>query len=146
MNKDATSELMHPQCLQCDALCCRYYCLAIPQPQTYEDFDEVRWYLMHAGSSVHVDFDGDWWLKVHSPCQMLRQTPAGPRCVAYDDRPIACRALHPDRCHFSQGEPQYDQEFRTAEELDAFAQAMLGEDEYLRQQALARQQAGSEET
>jgi len=132
---------MHPQCQQCQALCCRYYCLSIPQPQTYEDFDEVRWYLMHEGNSVHVDFDGGWWLRVDSPCRMLESTADGFRCRDYPNRPLACRALSPDRCHFSLGEPQYDQEFRSAEELDEFARRMLGEEAYQRRQTRARRKA-----
>lgn len=129
------------RCRQCDALCCRYYCLAIPMPQRYEDFDEVRWYLLHEGNSVHVDMDGGWWLRVESPCRQLVATPQGLRCGSYDERPLVCRALHPDRCHFSQGEPQYDQDFRTAAQLDEFARQMLGDRTYDRQKSRARKQA-----
>lgn len=70
-------------CEFCDAKCCRYFALPIDKPTTFEEFDYVRWYLLHERASVFVE-NGDWFLLVHTPCKEL-----GPdnRCQIYETRP-----------------------------------------------------------
>ncbi|MCU0231484.1 MAG: hypothetical protein MUC67_08915 [Acidobacteria bacterium] len=44
-----------PPCHRCVALCCRYYALEIDAPEDEEDFEQIKWYLIHGKSWVFVD-------------------------------------------------------------------------------------------
>ncbi|MFP4434386.1 MAG: YkgJ family cysteine cluster protein [Planctomycetota bacterium] len=111
------------QCSQCDGKCCKYFCLEIDEPDTYEEFEDVRWYLCHGDVSVHIDEDGDWYLSVMNACRFLDDAN---RCTIYEDRPLICRTYSQDGCDFTQGDYQYQQLFHTPEELDAYAEKTLG--------------------
>jgi len=129
---------MEAQCTKCEAKCCRYFCSAIDQPHTYEDFEEVRWYLAHKGISVHVDVEGGWWIMVANRCRMLRKTPVGWRCKDYENRPLICRHFSPESCDFTLGDLQVDELFETPGELEAYARRMLGERQFDKARAKAR--------
>lgn len=129
---------MDEQCGQCDSSCCRYYCFEIDKPDTYEEFEDVRWYLTHAKTSVHIDEDGDWCILIENPCTWLEQTPRGLRCRNYEHRPLICRKFSPASCEFTRGGYDYEELFETPEQLEAYARRMLGEEAYEQAQAAAR--------
>ena len=108
-------------CEFCDAKCCRYFALPIDKPATFEEFDYVRWYLLHEGASVFVE-DGDWFLLVHSPCKEL-----GPdnRCRIYETRPQICREYSTTRCEYDDLFV-FEQYFETPEQVEEYAVATLG--------------------
>jgi Fe-S-cluster containining protein len=108
-------------CEFCDAKCCRYFALPIDKPSTFEEFDYVRWYLLHEGASVFVE-DGDWFLLVHSPCKEL-----GPdnRCRIYETRPQICREYSTARCEYDDLF-LFEQYFETPEQVEEYAVATLG--------------------
>lgn len=122
-----------PPCHACSALCCRYYALELDPPEDKEDFDTFRWYLMHGTRSWIWYEDGDWYLQVDDACRFL-----GPsnECTIYDKRPQICRDYglpegreNPDDplCdYFSQG-IHHDLEFRTPEEIEAYAEKFLAQ-------------------
>lgn len=108
-------------CEFCDAKCCRYFALPIDKPSTFEEFDYVRWYLLHEGASVFVE-DGDWFLLVHSPCKEL-----GPdnRCQIYETRPQICHEYSTARCEYDDLFV-FEQYFETPEQVEEYAVATLG--------------------
>jgi Fe-S-cluster containining protein len=108
-------------CEFCDAKCCRYFALPIDKPSTFEEFDYVRWYLLHERASVFVE-DGDWFLLVHSPCKEL-----GPdnRCRIYETRPQICREYSTARCEYDDLFV-FEQYFETPEQVEEYAVATLG--------------------
>lgn len=108
-------------CEFCDAKCCRYFALPIDKPATFEEFDYVRWYLLHERASVFVE-DGDWFLLVHSPCKEL-----GPdnRCRIYETRPQICREYSTTRCEYDDLFV-FEQYFETPEQVEEYAVATLG--------------------
>jgi Fe-S-cluster containining protein len=108
-------------CEFCDAKCCRYFALPIDKPSTFEEFDYVRWYLLHEGASVFVE-DGDWFLLVHSLCKEL-----GPdnRCRIYETRPQICREYSTARCEYDDLFV-FEQYFETPEQVEEYAVATLG--------------------
>ncbi|MFB3893462.1 MAG: YkgJ family cysteine cluster protein [Phycisphaerae bacterium] len=112
--------------MKCQARCCRYFGVPLGRPETYEDFDEVRWYLLHRGVSVYIDAEGDWGMRVENRCRMLRKTPRGWRCVAYGRRPLVCRRFAPATCEFTRGFHEVEEHFASAAELEAYASRMLG--------------------
>jgi Fe-S-cluster containining protein len=118
---------MHKQCRLCNARCCRYFCFPIDTPCTREDFDQVRWYLVHEHVQVHIDPAGDWWMFVENRCRWLEETNAGPRCANYGRRPLICRGFSPRTCDFTMGPYATQRQFDTADELEAYACELLGE-------------------
>ena len=42
-------------CEYCTAKCCRYFALPIETPTTKEDFEFIRWYLLHERATVFTD-------------------------------------------------------------------------------------------
>ncbi|MBR4834642.1 MAG: YkgJ family cysteine cluster protein [Thermoguttaceae bacterium] len=108
-------------CEFCDAKCCRYFALPIDKPSTFEEFDYVRWYLLHEGASVFVE-DGDWFLLVRTPCKEL-----GPdnRCRIYETRPQICREYSTTRCEYDDLF-LFEQYFETPEQVEEYAVATLG--------------------
>ena len=91
-------------CHNCTGLCCRYMALPIETPEDREDFDDIRWYLVHKGVSVFVE-DGDWYLNIENRCKYL--SAKDHRCKIYAKRPQICRdfpdnplALLPSGCGY----------------------------------------------
>src|SRR5574339_211127 len=74
-------------CSYCTGKCCRYFALPIETPTTWEDFDHIRWFIMHGKTSIFVD-DDTWYLCVYGDCEHLLPDN---RCGHYDERPQVCR-------------------------------------------------------
>ena len=74
-------------CDHCAAKCCRYFALPIDKPKEWEDFDYIRWYLLHERAAVFVEEDC-WYLLVQNRCKHLRDDHL---CDIYDTRPQICR-------------------------------------------------------
>lgn len=108
-------------CPYCQALCCRYYALAIDTPETWKDFEHIRWYLLHRRTSVFVE-DGTWYLLIHERCQRLRDDNL---CAAYATRPKICRDYKASNCEYDD-QGVYDQYWETPEQIEEYAEAVLG--------------------
>ena len=107
-------------CEHCTAKCCRYFALPIDTPETREDYDFIRWYLMHGRASVFVE-DDTWYLTIHADCQHLQDDN---RCGIYDERPQICRDYSTVDCEFDDDEC-YEKLFETAEQIWEYAEAVL---------------------
>ncbi len=103
-------------CVTCGAKCCQYFCFQIDTPETVEQYEDIRWFLLHEGVSVHID-EGDWYMSVMKPCYRLQDG----RCTIYEDRPLICRKYSTDNCDYTAGDYGYEKEFRTPEEIEAYA-------------------------
>ncbi|MFA6135349.1 MAG: YkgJ family cysteine cluster protein [Phycisphaerae bacterium] len=113
---------MSLECRACQAKCCRYFCFEIDTPETFNEFEDIRWYLLHEGATVHID-DGCWFIAIANKCRNL-----GPdwRCTDYENRPTICRTYEQDDCDATPGAYGYEQLFTTGEEIDAYARKTLG--------------------
>ena len=47
-------------CEFCTAKCCRYFALPIDLPETIDEWEFVRWYLLHDAASV-FQYEGSWY-------------------------------------------------------------------------------------
>ncbi|MBD3419863.1 MAG: YkgJ family cysteine cluster protein [Chitinivibrionales bacterium] len=87
---DEEKRMQHYQklCKKCTALCCRHVALNIEKPTTKQDYDNIRWYLMHKNVHVSIDHENEWLLEFVTDCEYL-----GPRneCTNYENRPKVCR-------------------------------------------------------
>jgi len=114
-------------CDRCTALCCRYFALGIDEPETPEEFDDIRWYLAHENVHVFIE-DDEWYLSVQTRCQNLQDDN---KCGIYEDRPKICREYSTDNCDYYTGQYDFEQYFTQPEQLEAYAQSLLG-DKYTR--------------
>lgn len=107
-------------CEYCTARCCRYFALPIDTPTNYEDFQYIRWYLLHGQATVFVD-DEVWYLMVHTDCKHLQEDH---RCGIYETRPQICRDYTTDNCEY-EDDWVYDQYFETPEQIEEYQEATL---------------------
>ncbi len=107
-------------CDYCTARCCRYFALPIEKPSTWEDFNNIRWYMMHGSVSVFVD-DGTWFLMVHADCKHLLPDN---RCGTYETRPDICREYSTDNCEYDD-DSRFDMLFEAPEQIWEYAHAVL---------------------
>lgn len=103
------------KCGRCTALCCRYFALEIDAPDEPDDFENLRWYLIHEDVQLFIN-NGDWYLQVFRKCTWLG---SDNKCSRYDDRPRICREYDDDWCDFD-GETEGDRNFRSIAELEAY--------------------------
>jgi Fe-S-cluster containining protein len=108
-------------CDHCTAKCCRYFALEIDTPGNFEDYDFIRWYLLHDFATVFID-DGTWYLLVHTECRHLQPDN---RCGAYETRPQICRDYSTKNCEY-EDDATYDGYFETAEQVEEYMEAVLG--------------------
>lgn len=103
-------------CEHCTGYCCRYIALPIDTPETREDFDSVRWYLIHDGIGAFVE-DGAWYLTIQTNCRHLQPDF---RCGIYETRPQICRDYSTDNCDYHSGDYGWSHHFSAPEHLDDY--------------------------
>ena len=75
-------------CDNCPAYCCRYVSVEIDAPTTLDDFDEIKWMVMHENVTVYKDNEGDWIVNFRTRCKNLKHDTL---CGIYETRPQMCR-------------------------------------------------------
>lgn len=120
--KPTREELRPGECLcdHCVGKCCRYFSLQIDTPETWDDYDTIRWFLTHGQTVVYVD-QGKWYLLVLTKCQYLR---ADNRCGIYLNRPKICREYTTDGCEY-ETDWEFERLFESPEQIWEFAEAVL---------------------
>ena len=108
-------------CNHCGAKCCRYFALPLDPPETWKEFDFIRWFLLHDHASLFTEDDG-WYLLVHTPCKHLREDNL---CGIYLTRPSICRDYTTAKCEY-EDEWVYDHYWETSEQVEEYAEAVLG--------------------
>ena len=94
---------LHTCAVECGAACCHYVTVPLDTPRSNEDFDNLRWYLMHEDTHAYK-FEGDWVLLVDRRCRHLLPNNV---CGAYEKRPQVCKDHEPTDCEHV-AEVQYD--------------------------------------
>lgn len=108
-------------CDYCDGNCCRYFALPIDKPENYQEFDFIRWFLLHENASVFRD-GGDLFLLVHNKCKNLGDEN---RCHVYSKRPQICRDYSSAKCEYMEQNP-YEGYFEVSDQVEEYAEAVLG--------------------
>ncbi len=111
-------------CEHCTGQCCRYLALPIDAPEDREEFDDIRWYLLHKGVSVFVE-DGEWYLYLAADCRHLLPDH---RCGLYETRPRICRQYTTENCDYHSGEYGWEQHFTCPEHLDEYAREFFAKE------------------
>jgi len=107
-------------CDYCTAKCCRYFALPIETPETYEDYEFIRWFLLHDRATVFKE-DDDWYLLVHTECEHLQPDNL---CGIYDTRPQICRDYSTKDCEY-EDDWTYDFYLETADQVAEYTEAVL---------------------
>ncbi|HWE39773.1 MAG TPA: YkgJ family cysteine cluster protein [Isosphaeraceae bacterium] len=107
-------------CDHCSGKCCRYFSLPIETPESWDDYDSIRWYLAHGRTLVYVE-DATWYLVVMTRCKYLT---ADDRCAIYWSRPKICREYTTDECEYD-SDWSFEKVFETPEQLWEYAEAVL---------------------
>jgi uncharacterized protein len=101
------------KCGQCGH-CCSYVTVHIDEPEDKEDWEAIRWYVIHDDVIVFVDNEGDWLVEFKTKCSAIKNNGD---CGIYENRPDVCRNHDPDNCeHNGEGE-SYELIFRTEEDV-----------------------------
>lgn len=108
-------------CEFCSAKCCQYLSLPIDKPKTWEDYDNLRWYLAHQDITIFVE-DGTWYILMQRPCRHLG---SDNRCGLYDDRMQICRDYSTEACEYDE-DYLYEKVFENDEQIWDYAEAVLG--------------------
>lgn len=108
-------------CDYCSAKCCRYFTVAIEEPETRADFDMIRWYLVHEHTTIFVE-EGAWYLLVHAVCKNLQEDN---RCGIYSTRPKICASYSTENCEYDD-DYTYEQYFETAQQMNDYIDARFG--------------------
>lgn len=106
-------------CEYCTAKCCRYFALPIEEPETFKDYEFIRWFLLHDRASVFKE-DDDWYLLVHTKCKHLGDDN---RCGIYETRPQICRDYTTKNCEY-EDDWTYDFYLETPEQVAEYAEAV----------------------
>ena len=106
-------------CDHCTAKCCRYYALPLDTPTDAQDFDFIRWFMIHGQTCVFTE-DKSWYLLVYNECQHLQ---ADGRCGIYLTRPQICRDYSTDECEF-EDRYVYDRYFEVADQIVEYQEAV----------------------
>ena len=107
-------------CTYCPAKCCQYYALPIDKPTDWQDFDYLRWFLLHEGATLFIE-EGTWYLMAYARCKHLGREN---HCLIYQQRPQICRDYGTDDCEY-EDDWVYDHYFETAEQVEEYAEAVL---------------------
>lgn len=102
-------------CEGCDH-CCRYIAMSIPNPRTKRHFEEIRWYVLHEGVSVYIDWEGDWGIEFRTNCTWLKDG----RCTHYALRPHLCSDYDPAECERYVTSPSEKILIRNEQDLDRY--------------------------
>jgi Fe-S-cluster containining protein len=97
--------------------------LPIETPDTPEEFEYIRWYLLHEGATVFIE-DASWYLLVHARCKHLGDDRL---CKTYETRPQICRDYSTKDCEY-EDDWVYDHYFETAEQVTEYAEAIAAFD------------------
>jgi uncharacterized protein len=107
-------------CDHCTAKCCKYFALPLETPTEPQDFDYIRWFLLHHGATVFTE-EGTWYLLMYSTCKHLQDDQ---RCGIYETRPQICRDYSTDNCEY-EDDWVYDQYFETPEQVEEYREVVL---------------------
>lgn len=92
----------HP-CNGCVAPCCRILMLPHKRPETWLDFDYIRYVLGFRHLEVFIDTDGDWHIAVIESCQHLDEETSTCTVFGTNRRPRVCSNYPPDDCWYQRG-------------------------------------------
>ncbi len=121
--KQTKKSKMTTACQKCQGKCCRYFALPIEDPEDWDDYDDIRWYLCHENVTVFVE-DGEWYLNVKNKCRYLSEKDF--RCGNYELRPHICRKYDTEACDLTGDGYDYELHFEDDKQMEAYMKIKFG--------------------
>ena len=109
-------------CDYCTAKCCRYFALPVDAPEDFEDFEFIRWFLLHERAAIFRE-GKTWYLLVHNVCRHLQPDN---RCGIYDTRPQVCRDYSTKDCEY-EDDWTYEFYLERPEQVGEYTEAVVQE-------------------
>ena len=98
-----------------DSACCKDVTVEIDEPDTLEDWDEIRWMVAHDKVAVYMDQEDDWVVEFKTPCTNIDNKG---KCLVYGKRPKTCIEHPLDSCIYN-GEGKVEQiRFETMDQVE----------------------------
>jgi len=117
VNKLIQKNIPMVDCKKC-GVCCSYIMVDLKEPKNKEEYDFIRWYLLHKNVVVYISNEDEWSIEFITPCKWLGSENT---CTNYDKRPEICRKYHPEQCDKHIGpDKEFKHIFRTPEEFMDF--------------------------
>ncbi len=104
-------------CTECKAECCRDVSVELDKPETFDDFETVKWFLAHKNVLVYIDHEGDWLVEFQTDCKNLDENG---KCKVYNKRFNICRGHDPSECIVNGSGDFFKKVFRTSEDVDKY--------------------------
>ena len=124
MSTKKTEGYKKTMCTKCTGLCCRYFAHPLEDPEDWDDFDDIRWYLTHEDVTVFVE-DGDWYINVKNKCRHLSETDY--KCTIYDKRPKICRGYTEETCDLTGDNYDYELHFVNDTQMEEYMKIKFGQ-------------------
>lgn len=112
------------QCDKCSGLCCKYFALPLDDPEDWDDYDDIRWFLCHENIEVFVE-DDDWYINVKNKCKHLADKDS--KCDMYDIRPKICRGYKMSDCDYTGKEYDYELHFTNDRQMEEYMKIKFGD-------------------
>ena len=95
--------MVEKNCKSCDGACCKYVAMEVDCPENLEDFENIKWYVIHENVQVYVEEDGTWNVEFLTPCKYLMEDR---KCSIHEvfaensevKRPKICRDFTTEEC------------------------------------------------
>lgn len=119
-SKEQKQYLIHNRCDTCAALCCRYIILPLDKPEEDDDFDTIKFYILHENIEVYIDTEDAWNILVITKCKNLTDEST---CRDYENRPDMCRHYDNSCCSldiYLHKPTDVKFLFRTVEDLESY--------------------------
>jgi uncharacterized protein len=100
--------------------CCNYIVITIPKPKTTEDFELIKWYLLHNNVYVYIDKEDAWCVEFITVCNAKDKVTK--LCSLYEKRPKICRdydEVKKRNCSYY-GNNIYKKRFFTIDDIDKY--------------------------
>lgn len=114
-------------CDECNGKCCRDVSIELDEPEKFEDFETVKWFLAHKNVTVYIDNEGEWLVEFKTECKFLNKDST---CKIYNDRYSICKDHKPEECMINGSGKHYKKLFRNAEDIDKYIKEIGAYEEY----------------
>jgi len=119
---------MNKGCEGCDAKCCKHVAIEIDNPESLEDFEDIKWYVCHKNVNVFVDEDYQWNLEFLTPCEHLGEDN---KCKSYEFRPQICRDYDNEDCTFNNKDYVEKYIFKNIQDIEDYIQNVFEKGEHV---------------
>ncbi|GAG06473.1 unnamed protein product [marine sediment metagenome] len=120
-------------CNECNAECCRDVSIEVDKPESFDDFETLKWFLAHKNIEIYVDHEGDWMVEFKTDCKNLDENN---KCRVYTNRFKICRGHEPDECVINGSGEHFKRVFKKEEDVDEYMKEIGFYEEYIKKKKI----------